>query len=218
MRCNATPKDDPNTRRKDFPFAPAREGTKGRALRCGHDLASLVDRGARRDFVAPRPSHRVGAACPIPQRLVVDSRCARPAFSGRIGDANFLAGEFWQRFAAGRRRCAELARQMHPSRALRFLVAVVVLGITNASYRAYNVYGLFDVPQFGSGDSATARSINSGHEWAANLIVLVALFHAAAALGHQYIWRDHLLARMGAGGNRRSQGNRPADQSSRIAG
>ena len=98
------------------------------------------------------------------------------------------------------------------------LVAVVVLGITNASYRAYNVYGLFSVPQFDGGDSSTAHSINSWHEWAANLIVLLAFFHAVAALGHQYIWRDHLLARMGAGGDRESQGNRAADQSSRIAG
>lgn len=88
-----------------------------------------------------------------------------------------------------------LAKGMHCALYL-LLLAVVVLGIANASYRAYDVYGILSIPRFGSGDPATERRINSCHEWVANLTVVVALFHAAAALSHQYIWRDHLLERM----------------------
>ena len=76
------------------------------------------------------------------------------------------------------------------------LLAVVVLGIANASYRTYDVYGIFSMPRFGDGNSVTERRLNSWHEWAANLTVLAALFHAAAAFGHEFIWRDHLIARM----------------------
>jgi cytochrome b561 len=76
------------------------------------------------------------------------------------------------------------------------LIAVVILGIANASYMGFDLYGVLTMPRFGNGDPATERSINTLHEWAANLVVLIAFFHAAAALGHQYIWRDRLLQRM----------------------
>jgi cytochrome b561 len=76
------------------------------------------------------------------------------------------------------------------------LLAVVILGIANASYMGFDLYGVFTMPRFGNSDPATERSINTLHEWAANLLVLIAFCHAAAALGHQYIWRDRLLQRM----------------------
>jgi len=82
------------------------------------------------------------------------------------------------------------------------LFVTVVLGIANASYRGYEVHGILTLPRFGSGDPATERSINSWHEWAANLTVLLAFFHAVAAIGHQFIWRDHLIERMRPPGNR----------------
>ncbi|OKO72864.1 cytochrome B561 [Bradyrhizobium sp. AS23.2] len=73
---------------------------------------------------------------------------------------------------------------------------VVVAGIVDASYRGFNIFGLWSVPQFGSGDVATRRSINDWHELAANLLIVVAVVHALAALGHHYVWRDRLLDRM----------------------
>ena len=76
------------------------------------------------------------------------------------------------------------------------LLAVVILGIANASYRGYDVYGVLTLPRFGNGDPATKHNIDTLHEWAANLLVATAFLHAAAALGHQYIWRDRLLRRM----------------------
>jgi cytochrome b561 len=76
------------------------------------------------------------------------------------------------------------------------LLAVVILGIANTSYMGFDLYGVLTMPRFGNGDPATEGSIDTMHEWAANLLVLTAFFHAAAALGHQYIWRDRLLQRM----------------------
>jgi cytochrome b561 len=75
---------------------------------------------------------------------------------------------------------------------------VVVAGIIDTSYRGFNVFGLWSVPQFGSGDAATRHSINEWHELAANVLMLVAAVHALAALGHHYVWRDRLLDRMRA--------------------
>ena len=76
------------------------------------------------------------------------------------------------------------------------LIAVVITGIANASYRGFNLFGVWTLPHFGNGDRATRRLINGWHEWAANLILFVSLLHAAAALVHHYLWRDRLIARM----------------------
>jgi len=73
---------------------------------------------------------------------------------------------------------------------------VVLVGIINASYRGFNVFGVWSVPQFGSGDTTTRHSINEWHELAANALMLVAAVHGLAALGHHYVWRDRLLDRM----------------------
>ena len=76
------------------------------------------------------------------------------------------------------------------------LGVVVLLGIADALYRGFNLFGLWSLPQVGTGDAATRRAINEWHELAANLTVLVALLHAGAALIHKYVWRDQLLDRM----------------------
>ena len=73
---------------------------------------------------------------------------------------------------------------------------VIIAGIVDASYRGVNVFGVWSVPQFGSGDVTTRHSINEWHEMAANLLMVVAAVHALAALGHHYVWRDRLLDRM----------------------
>jgi cytochrome b561 len=76
------------------------------------------------------------------------------------------------------------------------LAAVVVLGIVDASYRGFNLFGIWSVPKFGTGDAAIRHSINEWLGLAANLMILVAFIHAMAALVHQYVWRDHLINRM----------------------
>lgn len=61
------------------------------------------------------------------------------------------------------------------------LGAVVVLGIIDVSYRGSNLFGIWSVPQFRTGGTATRRNINEWHELAANLTILVAFLHANAA-------------------------------------
>jgi cytochrome b561 len=107
-----------------------------------------------------------------------------------------VAGGLWEHLAAGRRGCVALVRKGTHYALYLLLLAVVILGIANASYMGFDLYGVLTMPRFGNGDPATERSINTLHEWAANLVVLIAFFHVLAALGRQYIWRDRLLLRM----------------------
>lgn len=88
-----------------------------------------------------------------------------------------------------------LARATHLA-LYALLIAVVATGLANASYRGFNLFGMWTMPQFGSADRATRRMINEWHEWAANAILFVSLLHAAAALVHHYLWRDRLIDRM----------------------
>ena len=76
------------------------------------------------------------------------------------------------------------------------LGVVVMIGIADASYRGFNLFGVWSLPQFGTGDTATRHSIDEWHELAANLLILIAFAHTVAALAHHYVWRDRLLHRM----------------------
>lgn len=74
------------------------------------------------------------------------------------------------------------------------LAAVLLLGVINAFVRGYDLFGLFSLPQIG--DKAWRRPITHWHELAANMLLIVALLHAAAALAHHYVFRDGVLRRM----------------------
>jgi cytochrome b561 len=78
------------------------------------------------------------------------------------------------------------------------LVAIPVLGILVTWYRgdALSFFGLFTIPAPVSADSATARTIRELHSLCANLILILAGLHAAAALWHHYVRRDDVLKRM----------------------
>ena len=79
---------------------------------------------------------------------------------------------------------------------LLLLAVVVALGVVNALYRGVNLFGLWSLPPIGAGAVITRESVGEWHELSANLIMVTAVFHALAALMHQYVWRDHLLERM----------------------
>lgn len=83
------------------------------------------------------------------------------------------------------------------------LLGVVALGIANALVRGYDLFGVVRLPQIG--DRALRRPITQWHGLVANILLGVAAFHAAAALAHQYLWRDGLIGRM-------SLARRPADR------
>lgn len=86
-----------------------------------------------------------------------------------------------------------VARMTHYS-LYGLLVVAVTLGIVNAFVRGYDLFGIAHLPQVG--DSAWRKPITQWHGLAANVLLGLASFHAAAALIHQYIWHDGLLGRM----------------------
>jgi cytochrome b561 len=75
-----------------------------------------------------------------------------------------------------------------------FLLAVVGLGIVNAVVRGYGLFGLFNVPQWG--DPAWRKPITHWHGLGADVLLALALLHAAASLAHHYVMRDGVLRRM----------------------
>lgn len=76
------------------------------------------------------------------------------------------------------------------------LATTLMLGLVNLWARGDSIFGLFSVPSFAPGDRALRRSINGWHGTAANAILIVAGFHAAAALFHHFVLRDDKLVRM----------------------
>lgn len=74
------------------------------------------------------------------------------------------------------------------------LLTTLTLGVVNAFVRGYNLFDLAHLPQIG--DRAWRKPITGWHGLAANILLGSALFHAAAALVHHYVWRDGLLRRM----------------------
>ena len=83
------------------------------------------------------------------------------------------------------------------------LVAVPIAGIVLQFARgdALPLFGLSEIPSPWVGDRAYARSVKEVHEVLANALVILAAFHAIAALVHHWVFRDRTLVRMlpGAG-------------------
>lgn len=78
------------------------------------------------------------------------------------------------------------------------LVAIPVLGILLTWFRgdALSFFGLFTIPAPFAPDRATAGFIRELHSLCANLILILAGLHAAAALWHHFIRKDDVLRRM----------------------
>jgi cytochrome b561 len=74
------------------------------------------------------------------------------------------------------------------------LVTVVTLGIINAFAHAFPMFNVWSLPALG--DRAFMLKINGWHNLMANLLVIVALIHALAALFHHYVLKDGVLGRM----------------------
>ena len=86
-----------------------------------------------------------------------------------------------------------LAKATHAALYL-LLLAVVGLGVANAFVRGVDLFGLASLPKLG--DPELRHPLTQWHGLAANTLMAVALFHAAAALVHHYLWRDAVLRRI----------------------
>lgn len=78
------------------------------------------------------------------------------------------------------------------------LVAVPVLGMLQVWFRGdpLSFFGLFAVPAPFAPDRPIAGFVNELHSLSANLIVILAGLHAAAALWHHLVRKDGVLKRM----------------------
>jgi cytochrome b561 len=78
------------------------------------------------------------------------------------------------------------------------LVAVPFAGIVLQFARgeALPLFGLGEIPSPWVRDRSYARTVKEVHETLANALVLLAAFHAAAALVHHWVLRDRTLVRM----------------------
>src|SRR4029077_11913104 len=84
------------------------------------------------------------------------------------------------------------------------LIVVPVAGIVAQLARgnALPLFGMGEIPPPWTGDRAFAHTVKEIHEIAANALVIVAIFHAAAALVHHFVFGDNTLVRMLPGGKR----------------
>lgn len=78
------------------------------------------------------------------------------------------------------------------------LIAVPVAGVALQFARgdAVPLFGLAEIPSPWLKDRAFARSVKEVHEILAHALVILAIFHAVAALIHHWIFRDRTLVRM----------------------
>jgi cytochrome b561 len=76
------------------------------------------------------------------------------------------------------------------------LGATVVLGIFNAWQRGDVLFNVYTIPQLVPGDVALRRTLAGLHGDFADVVLIVAGLHAAAALAHHYLLRDSVLRRM----------------------
>ncbi|MDE3174650.1 MAG: cytochrome b/b6 domain-containing protein [Pseudomonadota bacterium] len=74
------------------------------------------------------------------------------------------------------------------------IAIVIAIGVANLYAKGASVWGLIEFPKIA--DKSLRATISGAHEWAANLLLLLAGGHAALALLHQYVWRDGALTRM----------------------
>ena len=91
------------------------------------------------------------------------------------------------------------ARLMHGALYL-LIFAIGGLGMFNAWVRGDSLFGLAHIPPFGTYDTGARHALSERvvgfHSLAANLLLLLAGLHAAAALLHQFVLKDKLMRRM----------------------
>lgn len=76
------------------------------------------------------------------------------------------------------------------------LISTVLLGIANTWIRGDNVFNLFTIPSLAPDNKDLQETVEELHGLSANILLGVALFHAAAALLHHYGFKDGVLRRM----------------------
>ena len=79
---------------------------------------------------------------------------------------------------------------------LVFIIMITGYLISTADDRGIEVFGLFEVPGFGSFIENQEDIAGLIHKWLAYVLITLALLHAVAALKHHFIDKDNTLNRM----------------------
>jgi cytochrome b561 len=92
----------------------------------------------------------------------------------------------------------ELASRIGHLALYALLIGVTVAGIATQFARGnpLPIFGLTEILSPWTADRAFSRSVKEVHETLANVLIIAAALHAAAALAHHYLLRDRTLARM----------------------
>ena len=80
------------------------------------------------------------------------------------------------------------------------LALALLLGMFTAWAQGDSIYGLFKLPDYMPGNPDFGDQVAGIHGTVVTILLILAGVHAAAALLHQYVWRDGLLRRMMPGG------------------
>jgi len=112
--------------------------------------------------------------------------CMRIAWRARSGSRLPLAVPGWLGY---------LGRATHYA-LYALLITTVVLGVMNVWCRGDRFYGLFVFPKLAADGETLKTTVEDLHAFSANLLVIVAVLHALAALGHHFIRRDGVMRRM----------------------
>lgn len=78
------------------------------------------------------------------------------------------------------------------------MIAIPVTGWLMSSAKGYTTtfFGFFDLPNLLDKDKAVAHTLKEAHELLANSLMVLIAVHIVAALKHQLIDKDNLMARM----------------------
>ncbi len=76
------------------------------------------------------------------------------------------------------------------------MTAMVISGVALVWIRGDNLFNLFTVPAFDPGNKALRHDAKEIHGWIANILLALAVMHAAVAVWHQRVLKDGLLRRM----------------------
>ena len=116
--------------------------------------------------------------------------------------AALLAFRIWWRTTRGRRlppadrgALNVLAKVTHRGLYV-LLVSMVIVGLSLAWARGDSLFGIVRITTFPAGHRVLADRLQEIHAALGWAILALAGAHAAAALTHRYVMRDHVLARM----------------------
>jgi cytochrome b561 len=76
------------------------------------------------------------------------------------------------------------------------VLTTLALGLANTWVRGDNIFNLFTIPAFDPGNRDLRETVEDLHGLCANLVLIIAGLHAAAALFHHHVLKDTVLRRM----------------------